>query len=408
VNQDHREREVDADATPVPPLFILTFLFSVATAVMWNGLGFVAKESYDFPEWLTFLLFVVNGCIYAVAAFGCGAVLRAVEDRLSPRGLLALVLVIQAVTAPLMGIANGPWAIWVVSIIFSICSAGLWSMVESYMSSGRHGRTMRTTIGWWNLCWMASNALGLAAMTIFMGSGNSRWSVAALGPVCLLGTLMVFWFPARPAAHVASAPTGVGHDRLRPMLRSSRVMLPMSYVLIGALGPIMPYRLDDLSVGLEWVTPLTAIWLVTRVGMVFLMSHAHFWHGRWGSLGAAGTLMGIGFGLISVGPGIASVLWGLALLGIGQGIVYYSAIYYVLVLGNADVDAAGSHEGLIGVGYAAGPAAGLVGLFVGPALGIDNAIGWVVLFLAAGCAWPAVSPWWRSRRSRTGARSHLQ
>ena len=45
----------------------------------------------------------------------------------------------------------------------------------------------------------------------------------------------------------------------------------MSYVLIGALGPIMPYRLDELEIGLSWVTPLTATWLVARVGCV--LSH---------------------------------------------------------------------------------------------------------------------------------------
>ena len=398
----HQKRctEIDDDATPIPPLFVLTFLFSVATAVMWNGLGFVAKESYAFPESLTFILFMVNGCIYAIAAFSCGRILRAIERRLSPRGLLLIVLLIQAGIAPLMGLASGAWAIWVVSVVFSICSAALWSMVESYMSAGRHGRTQRTTIGWWNLCWMASNALGLAAMAMFMGAGNSRWSVAALGPICLIATLMVFWFPKAPAAHVENTGDDAGrHEHYRPMLRSSRVMLPMSYVLIGALGPIMPYRLDDLAVGLSWVTPLTAIWLATRVGMVFLMSHLHFWHGRWASLGTAGLLMAIGFGLITIGPGLGSVLTGLALLGIGQGMVYYSAIYYVLVLGNADVDAAGTHEGLIGVGYAAGPAAGLVGLLIGPMLGIENAIGWVVLALALGSAWPAIAPWWHARGS---------
>ena len=36
------------------------------------------------------------------------------------------------------------------------------------MSAGRHGKAMRSVIGWWNLTWMSSNALGLAAMAFFM------------------------------------------------------------------------------------------------------------------------------------------------------------------------------------------------------------------------------------------------
>ena len=389
--------DVDPDATPIVPLFILTFLFSVATAVLWNGLGFVAKEAYAFPEWKTFLLFTVNGCIYAFAAFRCGRFLRSISGLLQPRSILILVLLAQAPIAPLMGIFTGEWAIWVVSISCSVCSAALWSMVESYMSAGRHGRSMRAMIGWWNLCWMASNALGLAGMALFMTDGNSRWAVAALGPICLVATCMVFWFPRSPASHDSEASDIPLRAQYRPMLRSCRVMLPMSYVLIGALGPIMPYRLDELSVGIAWVTPLTATWLVTRVLMVLAMSNVHFWHGRWSTLGCSGAMMAMGFLLITVGPGITSVLIGLALLGIGQGMTYYAAIYYALALGNADVDAAGTHEGLIGVGYAAGPAAGLIAILFGG----GSAIGWVVITLLAMASWPALRPWWRNRRMAT-------
>ncbi|MCH2145796.1 MAG: hypothetical protein MK082_11720, partial [Phycisphaerales bacterium] len=310
------------------------------------------------------------------------------------RGILLMVLLIQTPIAPLMGFFDGVWAIWVVSITCSVCSAILWSMVESYMSAGRHGKSMRSTIGWWNLCWMASNALGLAGMTLFMTGGNSRWAVAALGPICLVALFTVFWFPRSPAAHDSAVSDIPLRDQYRPMLRSCRIMLPMSYVLIGALGPIMPYRLDALDVGLSWVTPLTATWLLTRVLMVLAMSKIHFWHGRWGTLGLSGLLMLIGFGLITTGPGIGWVLLGLAMLGVGQGMTYYSAIYYVLALGNADVDAAGTHEGLIGVGYAAGPVAGLVAILFGG----GAATGWVVIALFLITAWPAIAPWWRSRQ----------
>ncbi|MDG2030040.1 MAG: hypothetical protein P8J45_03435 [Phycisphaerales bacterium] len=394
MNASRPRAAVDPDATPIPPLFILTFLFSVATAVMWNGLGFVAKSSYAFPEWKTSLLFVVNGVIYALGAFGCGRFLRAIAGHSTPRGILLVVLLIQTAAAPLMGIFSGTWAIWTVSIIFSLCSAVLWSTVESYMSAGRHGHSMRTVIGWWNLTWMSSNALGLAAMAFFMADAQgSRWSVAALAPICLLATIMVFWLPRSPAAH-DSEKSGIPlRARYRPMLQTSRIMLPMSYVLIGALGPIMPYRLDQLEIGLSWVTPLTATWLVARVGCVLLMSKLHFWHGRWGTLGAAALLMVGGFALVTMGPGVASVLAGLALIGIGQGLTYYSAIYYVLALGNAAVDAAGTHEGLIGVGYAAGPAAVLIGILMGG----DSTVAWVVMALVVIVAWPAVSPWWTTR-----------
>ncbi|MEC9158605.1 MAG: hypothetical protein VYB77_10820, partial [Planctomycetota bacterium] len=103
----------------------------------------------------------------------------------------------------------------------------------------------------------------------------------------------------------------------------------------------------------------------------------------------------VGFGLIAIGPNLASVLAGLALVGAGQGMIYYSAIYYALSVGHAEVDAAGTHESLIGLGYAAGPAVGLFGLM----LGGGAAVGWVVLGAAGLATLPALRPWLTGRRT---------
>lgn len=389
-------RGVQPGATPTAPLFVLTFLVSAATAVMWNGLGFVAKHDYDFPEWLTFLLFAVNGLVYAGVAFNSGRILRALSRHLSVRANLGLALVVQALVAPLTVLFEGAWAIWVVSIVFSLCSALAWTTIESYMSAARHGKAMRSSIGWWNLTWMGSNVLGLAAMALFLESGNGRWAVGALGPVCLLSAAMLWWFPSAPAEHDREVSDEHVGPNFTAMLSSCRIMLPMSYVLLGTLGPIMPYRLDEVGVPLAWATPLTATWLLARVFIVAAMWRLQVWHGRWVTLGMAGVLLFLGFGLVTLGPGMASILTGLALIGLGQGVTYYSAIYYALAVGRAKVDAAGTHEGLIGLGYGAGPAVGLLGL----ALGGGAAVGWLVLALSASAIWPAARPWWR-RRSAT-------
>ena len=52
---------------------------------------------------------------------------------------------------------------------------------------------------------------------------------------------------------------------------------------------------------------------------------------------------------------------GLIAIGIGHGLLYYSALYYAMRLERADVDAGGMHEALIGVGYVVGPGAALAG-----------------------------------------------
>ena len=384
---------------PLAPQLALTFLASIATAIMWNGLGFVAKNDYGFQEWETFLLFAANGLVYAAAAIMSGRVLRRIRNRVSPRMVLAIVLLAQGLAAPVVALVDGEWALWGTSFLFSICSAGLWSIVESYMSAGRHGHSMRSTIGWWNVTWMSANALGLASMAIFIGNDvgdeGGRWSIGALGPVCFLAAAMLFWYPKQPAPHEDTGEGNVGKN-YSAMLQTCRIMLPVSYVFIGALSSIMPYKLDALGIQSALETPLTATWLVVRVLVVAGMWRLLFWHGRWSSLAVAGMLMLVGFGLIAMGPNIATVLVGLGLVGAGQGMTYYSAIYYALSVGNAEVDAAGTHESLIGLGYAAGPAFGLIGI----SLGGGAAVGWVVLGAAGLAALPAARPWLRNRSRR--------
>lgn len=383
----------------IAPQLALTFLASIATAIMWNGLGFVAKNDYGFQEWETFLLFAANGLVYASAAVLSGRILRRIARFASPRTVLAIVLIAQGLAAPLVGLVDGEWALWATSFLFSICSAGLWSIVESYMSAGRHGHSMRSTIGWWNVTWMSANAIGLASMALFIGNDvgdeGGRWSIGALGPVCLLAAAMLFWYPKHPAAHETTEDGVVGINYSN-MLKTCRVLLPVSYVFIGALSSLMPYKLDSLGIEPALETPLTATWLVIRVLVVAGMWRLLFWHGRWSSLALAGVLMLTGFGLIAMGPNIASVLIGLSLVGAGQGMTYYSAIYYALAVGNAEVDAAGTHESLIGLGYAAGPAFGLIGI----TLGGGAAVGWVVLGAAGLAAIPAARPWLKDRARR--------
>ena len=162
------------------------------------------------------------------------------------------------------------------------------------------------------------------------------------------------------------------------------------------------YRLSDLGVPLFWETPLTSIWLFVRVMAVALMWRMSTWHGRWGSLVIGGASMAVGFVLIQpLGPSTSTVILGLALLGIGQGITYYSAIYYASrALGDGDVESAGKHEALIGAGYGFGPMIALCGL----ALGGGVAIGWSVIAVTGMASWPAIRPWRISKKSPTQSR----
>ena len=78
--------------------------------------------------------------------------------------------------------------------------------------------------------------------------------------------------------------------------------------------------------------------------------------------------MTLGFAMIVTAMSLPLMLAGFAAFGAGMGIVYYAALYYAMAVGRAEVDAGGTHEGLIGLGYSIGPLTGLISLALASAM----------------------------------------
>lgn len=258
---------------------------------------------------------------------------------------------------------------------------------------------MRRAIGRWCIVWMAAVSAALLLMAPLMGGGDAqgldaRFAVFAVGPLSLISLIALPWLPKVPGAHAdehAVVPPGY-----RAQLASARVLLPASYMMVGALSPILPYVLTSIDIAPAAQTPLTATWLMVRLAAVALLAHVAFWHGKWSSLFIGAALLAGGFALVVAAPALWSVAVGLSLFGIGHGIIYYAALYYALRVGSAEVDAGGTHEALIGVGYVAGPGAAMAGALLGGGPWIVGTT-WTCLGLLV---IPALLPWWRETRAQ--------
>ena len=382
--------------TSMAALLAITALASFGTGVVWNGLAFVTRENYGFGEVENLLLAVFNGAVYVAAAFASGPLTRRLASRLSPRGVVVSTLAIQAACCPLPMMLEGAWSIWPVTAVLSAASALLWPLVESFLAAGRHGRAMRRAIGWWNLVWMTAVTVAMLSMGPLLAAGRAEWILALLGVMLMVAALIALLLPPAPAHHDEEASRGHLTDEYPRLLASSRVLLPLGYVLVGAISPLMPYLLEDLDASLGAQAPITSLWLFARVATVLLLWRTHFWHGRWSTLLLAGLLMVGGFGGMVLANSLLAIEVGLVAFGIGQGIVYYAALYYAMAVGRGGVDAGGTHEGLIGLGYGVGPGAALLGLLAGGGPGIVAAV-WAIVAIAVV---PAALPRFASRRPR--------
>lgn len=398
INMSNKTNKTNKIIMGIRGIMALTLLNSLATGVLWNGLGFITHTKYDYSAPQTYTLYIITGAMYAISALASGRIIRRFEGRMNARRVLMFLFLTQMIVAPLVYVGSSSVGLIVIAVVTSVTGAFLWPIVESYVAAGKSAHETRRAIGQWCIVWMTSVALALFLMAPLQ-SGidwlDPRLALFAILPMSALSIVCLRFVPEQPAHHHApadDAPRGYS-----TLLQSARILLPASYLLVGALSPLMPYLLDRLHLEPTSETPLTAVWLSTRVVIVALMTRIHFWHGRWTTLLTGALLLAGGFAMVVTMPSVTFIVIGLAIFGAGHGIIYYAALYYALRVGSAQIDAAGTHEALIGLGYIIGPLAGLCGFLLGGG-GWTVTIVWALLAIAA---IPAALPWIRSRQRRS-------
>jgi hypothetical protein len=385
--------------SPLGPLLLVTFLGSVSGGMFWAGTFFVTATHYRFSPVRNLVLAAVMGAAYALAARYAGAMLRALERRVSPRALLAAMLAIWGLAGLCPITFASEAALWGAGLVGSVASAIMWPIVESYISAGRHGAGMRSAIGWFNVIWTPAVAVPLFLLPL-LASTNVLLAMALSSVANAAALLVLPALPARPAHHErAAAETAVGRE-YPWLLRAASWLLPASYMMSATLSPVLPHRLAQVGHAGADASMFAAVWMLARFVTLVAMWRIGFWHGRWGTLAAgAGALM-LGVATALLATTLAALITGLVIFGIGMGLTYYAALYYALSVGHAAVDAGGNFEALIGLGYCLGPVLGLGGhALAGGARALPATVVLVALVTAAAGA-AAVRPYLAARRAR--------
>lgn len=377
-------------ATPLAAVMIFTFLNSLGGGVVTTGFSFLSESAYGFSTGENYWLGLAQGVTYIVGALGVGPMLTGAMRRsrhASPRLVLGLLTVALAVLCILpwawwtLGV-RASWPFWILVTGYSALTGVLWPVTESYMSGGRSGPRLRFATGLFNVVWSSALVVSYWAMGPLLKS-HALLVIVGVGTIHLASMALLRAFTTRPAPHVHEdhAPTPEIYPRL---LGVFRMQLPTSYLVYSALTPFLPLACAELAIPEGWRTPLASVWLASRVLTFAVLQWWHGWHGRWATtlVGSVLLLGGFGVAVLSTvmaghwglgrGTGIAALVTGLAVFGIGMGVIYSSAIYYALAVGQAEVDAGGKHEALIGIGYGAGPVCGLAAIAVANAGWLDS------------------------------------
>lgn len=345
----------------------ITFLESAATIFIERGLYFYTHERLGFTGAQNLGLALAWGVAYVAGA----QLSHGASRRLSEKGLLALALVGQVLGHAVLCVWAGSYTVVAVTMAIG-CVTGLkWPVVESYVAAGRTPNDQAAAIGRFNLSWAGAVPLALvAAGPLIAWRPEALFAAAGLLSVV---SLVLTWPLERRLVHLPhdhpERPTPGRMARYRGLLASARWSMLMGYSLMWILAALLPSVFAGLGVGVTWATALSGLLDVFRFLAFLTLGLYRGWHNRVGPLALVIVGLPAGFFMALFGADLAVVLVGELLFGLSVGMTYYAALTYAMVVKNAAVDAGGSHESLIGAGFAIGPAAGLVGDYLAPVVG---------------------------------------
>lgn len=354
------------DAGSLAPILALSFLASISTGAVNNGVFFIAKEQYGFDRVPSAVLGLLVGGVYVPAALLIGPALRALirrSQRVTARRVLVTLMVVMAGLCTLPSVVRHEAGIWLFIVLYIPMMGALWPIAEAYLSGGRRGDGLRKATGAFNLVWASAVAVAAWGMAPLLGIGRPLLILIGLGVIHLICIGPILLLPPDPRRHVDEThePHPISYVGL---LRVFRWLLVLSYVLLAALNPIMPWRLDLIGVDIAWQTPVVSAWMVSRVAMFWLVGQWGGWHGRWRTPLWSGALLVGGFLGVLLSTSIAGAIASLVVFGAGAGVIYAAGLYYAMEVGSAEVEAGGKHEAVIGSGYTIGPMLVLLALFV--------------------------------------------
>jgi MFS family permease len=351
-------------------LLLISFLESFATVCVERGIYFFGTERLQFSDQTNLWLALGFGLAYMSGAMLSHRFARRLREK--PQIVIAL----WAQVLAHLGLAvlwRRPEFIFIGNMTLGFLNGAKWPVIESYIGAGRGTADTARAVGLFNIAWAGAVPLALIFAGPVIGSNYPQLLFVAPAVVNVISLFLVRPLSISPAHMPPDHPERPSEPmmfRLRNLLTGSQLLLLCSFASMWVLAALMPDIFTvRLAQDIQWSTGLSSLVDMVRFGAFVLLFLYSGWHFRLRYLALSMVGLPVGFFMVLYGPNLSVVLSGEAVFGLAAGLVYFSAMYYAMVVHNAAVEAGGMNEGIIGTGFAIGPAAGLIGLALQHALG---------------------------------------
>ncbi|MEO6599174.1 MAG: MFS transporter, partial [Polyangiaceae bacterium] len=337
-----------------------TFTASLASTMLQRGAYFFTHDIRGFSQAQNLWLALFVGVSYIAGAYNSHRATLRFGER---RTLVTILGALAALHALLAFSSSSALLVGTLAAVASLQGA-MWPIFESYISAGETPADLGRVLSRYNISWALSTAPALFLAGLLITSGFPWLLFVVAAGLFALVLLSCLAFPTKPPhfdeEHPARPPSAL-LERYKGLLVSARFAMLGSYMMMYVLAPLMPEIMRNVGFGTAAAARAAGVLDIARLASFLGLFVYAGWHGRKTPILCAILALPVGFGVALFGSSALSVLAGEVLFGAAAGFLYTAALYYAQLVENASVDAGGAHEALIGVGYALGPGAGLVG-----------------------------------------------
>jgi predicted MFS family arabinose efflux permease len=324
-----------------------------------RGLFFLTRYELSMSDGQNLILALSSGFAYIIGA----QISHHAGTRFSEKKIIIVLILIQAFLPVLCYFYNSFLPLCMIFALFSLANGMTWPFAESYASAGLDEKQSSSSIGIYNICWSVAVPLGV---------WTSSWLISFFGKkellfvvVSVLVAFIVSLFLPKKIPHVDTIALlePIGEAKIFPnakaMMLSGRLSMCYSYALMQLLASLLPGRFYALGISVASAGFITGFIDVARIVAFSWMSFTHCWHGKRILLLLCSPALAIAFVMCMFSDTIWIILIGEIIFGVTAALSYYAALFYVMLIGNSQVNAGASHESIIGVGFIFGPLVGI-------------------------------------------------
>jgi Major Facilitator Superfamily len=381
-------------------VLVLAFTASLAAVLLQRGIYFFTNDVLGFSQAQNLWFALLFGVAYVAGASASHRVAARFGERRALRGAVFLLVLVHAWLACFPSALS----LTIAFALLPLLQGSMWPIFESYMSAGETPESLGRALSRYNISWALAVPPGLALAGPLIASGSPRSLFVLAAALNLFVWQACGAFPETPVHLAADHATRPGRHvlaRYRGLLVSARFAMLESYMLLFLLAPLMPEIMKSVGFGTAAAARASSLLDIARLSCFVGLFAYSAWHGQKPPIVLSIVALPLGFALVLLGQSVSVVVCGELLFGAAAGFLYTAALYYAQLVQNASVDAGGAHEALIGIGYALGPGAGLVGTALahgaGPGSaayvrGMSSATLPLIIACSLGALWPLFQP----------------